>query len=428
MSDPSPLPPAGSGDRPLRVAFLTHYFPPEVGATQTRISALAHGLSERGIEVTVHTGFPNYPTGGVKPPYRNRPLLRERDGRLHVVRSLVLPAPNRGFVPRFSNQLAFAVSSLATAAATGAQDVLVVQTPPLFTAGAAIAYARVKRVPLIAHVSDLWPATVVELGALRNPRAVTLAHRLEWAVYRAAAAITVPTRGIARTLEDHPTATGKVHRMPPVVDVERFAALPAPERRGPLRVLYAGTLGPAQGVETLVDAAAAAGPDVVDVTIAGWGSEGQRISDRLAATGTGMTNVRLLGTVAPERVRELFRTADVGVVLLRDRPVLANALPTKLYECMAAGRPVVLSARGEAAELIAELGSGVVVAPEDPAALAGALSELAAADDDRLAGLAAAGRVYVERSASLDASVTRWVEVLAATAGACPLISPSRRP
>jgi glycosyltransferase involved in cell wall biosynthesis len=384
----------------LRVVFLTHYFPPEVGAPQTRIAELAAGLRARGLDVTVHTGFPHYPDGRIAAPYRNRPLRRERapDG-VRIVRSAVFPAANRGFARRLADHLAFAASALATAPATGPADVVVAETPPLFLAAAATAY---KRAPLVLHVADLWPASAVELGALHDRRAIALAERLEHWAYGHARTIVVPTRGIAERLERHPAAAGKVVHVPPAVDIRRFAALPDPPPDGPLHVLYAGTVGMAQGVETLLEAAQLA-PEV-RVTVAGGGAHAEAVARAAPA------NVEVLGTVPADRVPALYGAAHAGAVLLRDLPLFAGALPTKLLECMAAGRPVVLAARGEAADLVGTKGAGVVVAPDDPGGLARALRELAA-NRRRAAALGARGR-DAAREFDRAASVDRWAALL----------------
>lgn len=407
----------------MRVTFLTHYYPPEVGAPQARISALARGLRDRGVEVTVHTGFPNYPAGHVQPPYRNRAVQRETHDGFSVVRSAVMPTANRGFLPRLANHAVFAASALATAGHTGPQDVVVVETPPLFTAGAAVPYARLKRAPLVAHVSDLWPASAVQLGALTDARSVAAAERLEAWIYRHAAGITVPTRGMVRALEGHPDAAGKVRRMAPHIDLARFDGAAFGERTGPLRLVYAGTVGLAHGIETLIDAVALAGPDVAQLTIAGWGAEGdlarRRIDQRRAA------NVRMLGTVALDAVAGLYAQCDLGVVLLRDKPIFAEALPTKLFETMAAGRPVLLSARGEAADVLRAAEAGHVVAPEDPAALAQAIRDLHGADRSALAEMGARGRRHAEREASLEASVDRWLDLLVSVRGGRPAATAS---
>jgi glycosyltransferase involved in cell wall biosynthesis len=394
----------------VRVVFLTHYFPPEVGAPQTRIAALARGLSERGAEVTVHTGFPNYPEGRILPPYRNRPLRRERarDGT-RIVRSAVYAARNAGFARRLANHASFAASALASAPASGRADVVVAESPPLFTAGAAVPYARAKRAALVINAADLWPDSAVAIGALSAPRAIAAARALEHWAYRDAAAITVPTEGMVRLLEAEPSSRGRAVHMPPAVDLERFEALDPPPENGPLRVLYAGTVGLAHGLGTLVRAAQIAGPETVQVTIAGAGAEAPALRARVAEER--IANVALVGTVAAGAVPSLLAGAHAGVVMLRDRELFADALPTKLLECMAAGRPVVLSARGESAALVDTTGSGVVVPPEDPDALAGAFSALQE-DAARRARMGAAGRAAARERYGRRASVDRWAALL----------------
>src|SRR4029077_18200371 len=252
----------------MRLRILTHYYPPEIGAPQVRLAALAHGLARAGAEVTVHTGFPHYPDGEIKRPHRNRPLRVERAGGVRVMRSWVYAAPNRGFARRLANHASLAAAALAAAPAGGPADVLLVETPPLLLAGAAVAYARAKRARLVLNVADLWPDSAVEMGTLSSRRAIAAARRLERGAYRSAAAIACPTEGIFAALEGQPESAGKAALMRPAVDLSRFDPAiggPKPAARNgwteangaqPLRVLYAGTVGLAQGLGTLLDAAA----------------------------------------------------------------------------------------------------------------------------------------------------------------------------
>jgi glycosyltransferase involved in cell wall biosynthesis len=335
-----------------------------------------------------------------------RPLGRERLGGVAVIRSAGLPAPNRGTVRRLADHATHAAGMVASAAASGRSDVVVAETPPLFTAGAAIAYARIKRAPLVVNVADRWPESVVQLGAVSNRRAIAAAEWLERSCYRAAARITVPTHGLVEDLDRLPDARGKVVHMPPAVDLERFD--PAGQaREGPLRVLYAGTIGLAQGLATLVVAARLAGPDAVQVTIIGAGAEALQV----AAQARDVPNVRLLGTVPSDRIPALYADADAAAVLLRDKPLFEAALPTKMLEAMAAGRPVLLAARGEAAALIKDASAGIVVAPDDAGALAGAIRQLAA-DRALAVRLGAAGRRRAEDCFGREQSVHRWLSLL----------------
>jgi glycosyltransferase involved in cell wall biosynthesis len=399
-------------DPTLRVVMLTHYYPPEVGAAQARIAALAHGLCERGLEVTVHTGFPHYPSGSIAPPYRNRPLLVERVDGVKVVRSAIYPTPNRGVARRLANHTAFAAGALASSAATGRADVVVAETPPLFTAAAGVLYARIKRARLVLNVSDLWPESAIELGAIGDGRAARAAHVLARYCYRQASLIAAPTHGIVESLRARPEGGAKVVRVPPAVDLRRFATLPPPTpvANGPLRVLYAGTLGMAQGLRTLIEAAALAGPQTVQLTLAGDGPDRALLDEAIAARG--LANVRLLGALPPARIPEQYALADAGVVALRDRRIFKGALPTKLFEILAAGRPAIVAAPldGEAACLVREVGVGVAVAPEDPAALADAFQHLRA-DPREAVALGERGRAH---AAAFDraAAVEQWWSLL----------------
>jgi len=329
---------------------------------------------------------------------------------VRVVRSLVYPAANAGFARRLANHLAFAASAVATARRAGPSDVVVVETPPLFTAAAGVAYAGLLGAPLVLHVSDRWPASAVQLGALRDRRAIALAERLERWCYRHAGAIVVPTDGLRDELETLPDARGKVRRLGPAVDTARFHAAPPRERPpgAPLRVLYAGTIGLAHGIGTLVEAARIAGAEAVEAWVAGDGAEARALRDQLARRPA--ENVRLLGTLPYEQIPGLYEQADAAAVLLRDRPAFRAALPTKMFEAMAAARPVVLSARGEAAELVERHAAGLVVPPEDPQALAEALQQLAG-DRARLAELGANARRCAEAH-SWDPTADRWYELL----------------
>jgi glycosyltransferase involved in cell wall biosynthesis len=408
----------------MRLRILTHYYPPEVGAPQVRLAALAHGLARAGAEVTVHTGFPHYPDGEIKPPYRNRPFQVEEVDGVRVMRSWVYAAPNRGFGRRLANHASLAASALTAAPAGGPADVLLVETPPLLLAGGAVAYARAKRARLVLNVADLWPDSAVEMGTLSSQRAIAAARRVERAAYSEAAAIACPTEGIFAALRQRPESAGKAALMRPAVDLSRFdPAMSSAAANGlagvdgtqPLRVLYAGTVGLAHGLGTLLDTAAELerrpGTPRVAVTIAGDGAEAPALRARLA--GGDPAGVRMLGAVPAERIPSLYAEHDAAVVMLRDLPIFEGALPTKMLEAMAAGRPVVLAARGEAAHLVESEGCGVVVPPEDPRALAAALASLAADPAGRTA-MGAAGRRAAERDFGREAWLHRWQNLLAA--------------
>ena len=377
-----------------------------MGAPQRRLEALARGLAARGAEVTVHTGFPRYPAGKVLAPYRNRALAREGSSPLKIVRSAVYPTANSGVARRLADHAAFAGSALLTGAVAGRADVVVAESPPLFLAAAAVPYARLRGARLVLHVSDLWPDSAIEMGALRNRTAIRAARALERAAYRGSALIAAPTRGIVDAVDATLEGRGKAVLIPPSVEVEGFAVPPI-SRNGPLRVVYAGTVGMAQGLETLVEAAALAGPERVRVTIAGDGAELPAVRRRAAA----LDHVRVIGSVPAVAVAGLYAEADAAAVLLRDLPIFRGAVPSKTLEALAAGRPVLLSGEGEAAELVSAPGAGLVVPPGDPAALAAAIERMAEMSGGELAEMGARGRAVAERY-DRYLIVDRWMELL----------------
>jgi glycosyltransferase involved in cell wall biosynthesis len=411
----------------VRICFLTHYFPPEAGAPQTRIDLLARTLAARGDTVTVHTGFPHYPSGVIPDPYRNRPWGRERRDGIMIVRSAVYPAANRGFGRRLTDHASFGLSALATASLSGPVDVVVGETPPLFTAAAGVAYAAGKRAAYVVNVADRWPESAVQLGALHNRRAIAAAAGLERFIYRHADLVTAPTEGIVAALRSVPEAGSKARRLWPVVDLGRFASLQTARHDqpdSPLRLLYAGTVGLAQDLEVLIRASKLAGAAVVQTTIVGDGADAERLRKVIAALG--VSNVALLGPVAAARVPSLYAAADAAAVLLRDLPIFTGALPTKLLEAMAAATPVLLAARGESAELVAGAGAGVVVAPGSVTALADAIRALATDPATRLR-LGRSGKVYAEAHFGADRAGEAWAAALTDAVAGHRAVSIARR-
>jgi glycosyltransferase involved in cell wall biosynthesis len=394
----------------MRVLFVSHYFHPETGAAQTRILEAARAIEARGHKVSVVTGFPNYPDGVIPKPYRGRLFMRERMDDIQVIRSPVYPAPNRGFARRLVNHASFAISSILAAPTARPVDVVIAETPPLFTAGAAVPIAALLRAPLVLNVADLWPESAVQLGLLSDRRAIRAAELLEGFSYRHAAAITVPTPGMRTMLVARGQPESKVKLLPNAVDVSRFTAAPVAGSDG-LRIVYCGTVGLAQGVGTLIDAAVRLEHEREDakVIIAGDGAEREELQRR--ARDLGLQRVEFRGRLTRDEVPALIASADIAVMSLRDLPLFQDAVPTKLLEYMASGRPVVAAAAGQVAELLRDAEAGLPCPPEDPEAMANAILELAA-HPARAQEMGRNGRRYVEAHLSRAAFVDKLETIL----------------
>jgi glycosyltransferase involved in cell wall biosynthesis len=406
----------------MRVLIVTHYFPPEIGAPQARLSALASIWAADGDDVTVLTGMPNHPTGVLPPAYRRAVFRRERADGYRVLRTWLYATPNEGVLRKTLGHLSFMASSvLLGGPATGRADVVLVSSPTFFSILSGWLLARMKRARFVVEVRDLWPAIFVELGVLTNRRVIALLMRLELAAYAAADQVVVVSEGFRADLISRGVPPAKVHTIRNGVDAARFAIATGAGRdwrarlgaaTGDCLVLYAGTHGISQALPAIADAAARVadrpGGACVRFAFVGDGADKRRLERRVAELG--LRNTVLLPGVPHTEMPWLLAAADICLVPLRDVPLFATFIPSKMFECLAAGRPVIGSVTGEAAQLLAEAGA-VVVPPEDSGALAAAIGTLAA-DPELRAVLGKAGRVFAEQRCDRVALARQYRKVL----------------
>lgn len=366
-----------------RILILTHYYAPELGAPQTRLRETARHLHDLGHEVRVLTGPPHYPDGVVRPGYSSWRRRQDLLDGIPVQRLPMLPRPNGGLLDRTIDQATFAAAACAAMPAVRWSDVVLVESPPLFLGVAAAWHRLAARRPYVFHVADPWPDFPIAMGALPNPALRRVAHGMAALAYRGARLVTTVTPGLVALLDAKPSARGRVRLLPNGVETGRFAPgrsaaearaeLGWPEAR--LSLVYAGTVGLAQGVGTLVEAVAPLGSAGVVLHVVGEGREREAL--RADAARRGLDHVRFETPVPVERVPTVLAAADAIAVVLRRGPLHEHALPTKLVEGLAAGRPVVVSADGEAARLVVGAGAGRAAPAEDPDALRSVILSLA---------------------------------------------------
>jgi len=402
----------------VRFLILTQYFAPERGATQVRLAALTRVLARLDHTVEVATALPNYPTGRIFEGYRGSLYRREEWEGVTLHRVWLFAATGAGF-KRLINYLSFAVTCLIALLRARRPDYLFVESPPLFLGIPAVLVARLWRVPIIFNVADLWPDSVRELGIVRDGLALRIAERLERWTYRHATFVNAVTESNRTTLiERKGLPAAKVLLLPNGVDTEMFhPGPPEPDLvrelgwEGKRVFLFAGGLGIAQGLDVALDAMDALRDRAPDALLAFIGDGPERARLEAATRARELGNVRFYDARAPEYVARLYRCACAGFASLRDLRVFDGTRASKVFPSMASAKPVVYSAPGEGARLIERAGAGLVVRPEDPAALADAIARLAA-DRDLCARLGANGRRFVEEEHSWPALIGRWLDDL----------------
>ncbi|MEK6274461.1 MAG: glycosyltransferase family 4 protein [Actinomycetota bacterium] len=358
--------------RPLRVLIVSQYFPPEIGATQTRMQAFGEFLAARGHAVTVICEFPNHPHGVIPDAYRGRLLEDDRSNPYRVLRVWVKANPKKTRSSRMAFYLSFMGLATAVAPLAGRVDVVLATTPPLFAAAAGLAIARLNFAPLVLDVRDLWPAAAIGLNEISTGRALRMAEALERRLYKDAAVVVAVTRPFCAHIDRIRTAPPQTVLIPNGT-LERFfvpgdgkarARLSIPPDR--FLVTFAGTHGIAQGLPAALEAAAQA--DDIHFAFVG---EGPAKRDLVAsARERALHNVSFHSQLPLEEIPAVLAASDALLVPLSAHPTFADFVPSKLFDFMAAGRPVILSARGEAARIVERAGGGVVVEPENPDALA----------------------------------------------------------
>ncbi|MFQ6616374.1 MAG: glycosyltransferase family 4 protein [Fidelibacterota bacterium] len=366
----------------LRILILSHFYPPEIGGAAARLHGLARWLIAYGHQVSVITGFPNYPTGLVPEHYRGKVHMREVRDRVEVIRTWVYASSHRTSFGRLANYFSFVISSvIAVFRLRGEFDVLVASSPPLVIGVPARIVSRRYRIPLVFDVRDIWPDVAVDAGAFKpNNPMIRLGRKLARYLYAISDHITPVTEIKRKKLIAEGVREDKITVVPNGVDFDRLNQSEAHQwtERLHLRdhfvVIYTGLIGIAQGVGIIVEAAGELRDNPrIHFLIVGDGVEREHLMGR--CTSLGLDNVTFISSQPRTEIPSLLASADLAVVPLVSED-LVDAVPSKLMEAWACRRPVLVAAAGEAAELVETAGGGVVVPPGEPVRLARAVEDL----------------------------------------------------
>ena len=398
----------------MKFLLLTQYFPPEIGGAQTRLRSTAVELKRLGHDVEVVTALPNYPRGKFYPGYQGRGYVREEFEGITVRRVWLYPAMGGG-PRRMLNYASFTILSLLGLLLSRRPDFILVESPPLFLSIPAWVAGFLWRVPFIFNVADLWPDIVVEGGFLKQGPLIGLMKRLEQWSYRRAGYVNAVTEGMRDTLirEKHvpadkilflPNGADTIHYQPHAADNRLLTRLGLEGRK---IFLWAGTLGHAHGLNHVLDAAKLL-EHRCEVYFLFIGDGSAKAELLLQRDRLNLRNVGFLDPVAIEQLPPYYSIAVCGLASLLPIPLYDGARPSKIFPILASGKPVLFAGKGETARLIEDARAGIVVAPEDPQALAEAVLQLA--DQPEAAEeLGRNGRRFVEDNYQWSTLISRWI-------------------
>lgn len=383
----------------MHILFLTDNFPPESNAPANRTFEHAREWVKAGYQVTVITCAPNFPAGKVFDGYRNKLWQSEEIAGIRVIRVWTYMTRNEGFALRILDYLSFMVMAFFAALPVRKVDVIVGTSPQFFTACAAWAAAALKRRPFVFELRDIWPESIRAVSAMKESRLLDLLEWIELFLYRRAAVVVSVTHSFVDNLVSRGIPREKVKVVTNGADMSSFS--PRPKDAALLAELnledkfvagYVGTLGMAHGLDTLLDAAKrlATSPKTRDVRllILGDGAERDHLESRIR--NEGIDNVLLLGRVPRDEVIRYWSILDIAIVHLRRSDLFKSVIPSKLFECMALGIPVLHGVEGESADIVNQTGIGFSIEPENPDSLASAISGLMN-EPDRLVAFREAG-------------------------------------
>ncbi len=387
------------GKTPPRLIFLSQLFDPE---PTFKGLGFARALADRGFDIEVVTGFPNYPGGKVYDGYRIRPVLRERMDGVDVTRLAIYPSHDRRALHRLLCYASFMLSSTVYLLfGMRRADIVYVYYPSL-TAGLAAIIARIfRRTPVVIDIQDMWPDSLGATGMVKSGLFLKLVEWLCALVYRAVDHIVVLSPGFRDLLISRGVPADRITL---VYNWAEETERPEPKpglADGSFSVLFAGNMGAAQGLETVLEAAAILS-DRDDIRFDFLGS-GLAVDDLKAEVARrGLRNVRFMPRVPLAEVQEKLAEADCLLVHLKPDPLFSITIPSKTQAYLYAGKPVLMAVEGDAARLVEEAGAGLAVQPGNARDLAGKVLQLHAMQPEDLAAMGRRGQVFYEERLSFS--------------------------
>ncbi len=367
----------------MRILYISQYYPPEVNAPAVRVSGLSRLWTKIGHDVTVLTAFPNHPSGIIPKEYRGRLLSREHDEGVSVLRSFIYATPNVRVLRRMLSYLSFMISAtISGVLRSGKQDVVIATSPQFFVAVAGYVVSLVKHAPFVFEVRDIWPEEIVAVGAMKRGLVIRLLEKLEMFLYRRATLVVAVAQGTIDILRSRGVPAEKMVLLPNGVDVDRFVNThddhvlrDSLNLNGHFLVSYIGTHGMAHNLRTVLKAAQHL-RDSEDIRFLFVGDGADREHLLQMQRELALDNVTFIPQQRRDRIPSFYAISDLCLVPLRRAALFTKNIPSKLYEIMASGKPVLIGTEGESRRLVLQAQAGLAYEPDNDRDLAEKIMQL----------------------------------------------------
>ncbi|MFZ4399444.1 MAG: glycosyltransferase family 4 protein [Bacteroidales bacterium] len=362
----------------MKLLFLTQYFPPEVGAPQNRLYELAVRLQEKGADITILTAMPNYPQMEIHSAYKGKLYCSETMNSMKVHRAWIYVSKSKAIVSRLLNYFSFVFTSLFIGLfKIKRQDILMVESPPLFLGITAYMLSKAKGAKLVFNVSDLWPESAEKLGLVTNKSMLRLSTYLEEFCYKKAALISGQTQGICSNISTRFPAK-KVYWLKNGVDINYYNSNKAISfdwrkengfKADDFLLIYAGILGYAQGLEVILQAAKSfVNQANIKFIFLGSGPEKEKLKN--ISKDSQLNNIYFFEVVPKNQMQNILISTNASIIPLRKLDLFKGAIPSKIFETLALKIPILLGVDGEAKELFIDKGNcGLYFEPENAGSL-----------------------------------------------------------
>ena len=406
----------------MRVLILSFFYHPEPNDIKAHV--LGRELVARGHDVTAITTFPNYPTGEIYDGYSQKWRQWENKDGVKLARIPLYADHSRSSIKRALSYLSFLTTASVLGPVLGGKpDVMWVYQPPLTTGMAGWWMSKLRRVPYVYEIQDMWPETLTSTGMINNRGALRILAEIALRIYSSASAITVISPGFKQNLIGKGVSPEKIHMISNWADENIYRPVPRDaeigERfglNGKFNIIFGGNMGPAQALHSAIDAAEALQdlPDLQFVMI-GDGLDLPSLQESVQARG--LTNVIFLGRQPAEKMPHFFAWGNALLVQLKDEPLFSITIPSKTLAYLASGRPILSAVGGDGADVVREAGAGVICPPGDALALEKAIRDLYTmpASEREAMGVAArtAYETYYRQSIAIDRYEALFQDIIA---------------